>query len=56
MPTSQFPKVVPTRNPLRSGPVSPPTHLDEEEQALFRSIVNEFRIDDAGSRVAGDRL
>jgi hypothetical protein len=49
MPTSQFPKVVPTRNPLRSGPVSPPTHLDEEEQALFRSIVNEFRIDDAGS-------
>ncbi len=48
MPTSQFPKVVPTRNPLRSGPVSPPTHLDEEEQALFRSIVNEFRIDDAG--------
>jgi P27 family predicted phage terminase small subunit len=48
MPTSQFPKTVPTRNRL-SGPAPPPAHLDEQEQALFRTIVTEFRIDDAGS-------
>jgi hypothetical protein len=49
MSTSQFPKVLPTRNPIRSGPVPPPAHLEEEEAGLFKSIVNEFRIDDRGS-------
>jgi|SRR5215510_4959835 len=37
----------------RLRPVSrlapPPRHLDEEEAALFRQIVGDFQIDDAGS-------
>jgi P27 family predicted phage terminase small subunit len=49
MSTSQYPKVVPTRAPLRSGPTPAPEHLEEQERDLFRSIVTEFRIDDAGS-------
>jgi len=28
---------------------SPPRHLDEEEQALFRALVREFAIDDSNS-------
>jgi Phage terminase, small subunit len=49
MPTSQYPKVLPTRSPIRSGPIPAPEHLAEEEQALFKSIVAEFRVDDIGS-------
>jgi hypothetical protein len=49
MSTSNYPKVVPTRAPIRSGPIPAPSHLEEPERELFRSIVNEFRIDDAGS-------
>jgi Phage terminase, small subunit len=40
--------VVPTRAPIRSGPILPP-HLEPEEAALFKSIVAEFRVDDVGS-------
>jgi phage terminase small subunit len=49
MPTSQYPKVVPTRAPIRSGPVPPPAHFESEEIELYESIVREFRIDDIGS-------
>jgi hypothetical protein len=49
MSTSQYPKVVPTRSPIRSGPIPPPAHLEPEEAALFKSIVAEFRVDDIGS-------
>jgi hypothetical protein len=49
VPTSQFPKVVPTRTPIRSGPIPTPEHLEEPERELFRSIVTEFRVDDVGS-------
>jgi Phage terminase, small subunit len=48
MSTSAYPKVVPTRSPIRSGPIPPP-HLDSEEAALFKSILNEFKVDDIGS-------
>jgi P27 family predicted phage terminase small subunit len=49
MSTSNYPRAVPTRSPLRSGPVLPPSHLEAEEAALFKSIVAEFRVDDVGS-------
>jgi hypothetical protein len=49
MSTSQYPKVVPTRAPIRSGPIPPPSHLEPEEAVLFKSIVAEFRVDDIGS-------
>jgi hypothetical protein len=49
MSTSAYPKVVPTRAPIRSGPIPPPAHLEPEEAALFKSIVAEFRVDDIGS-------
>jgi phage terminase small subunit len=49
MSTSPYPKVVPTRAPIRSGPIPPPSHLEPEEVALFKSIVAEFRVDDIGS-------
>jgi phage terminase small subunit len=49
MSTSQYPKVVPTRAPIRSGPIPAPSHLEPEEAALFKSIVAEFRVDDVGS-------
>jgi P27 family predicted phage terminase small subunit len=49
MPTSAYPKIVPTRAPIRSGPIPAPSHLEDPERELFRSIVTEFRIDDAGS-------
>jgi hypothetical protein len=49
MSTSPYPKVVPTRSPIRSGPIPAPAHLEEPERELFRSIVTEFRVDDIGS-------
>ena len=49
MSTSNYPKIVPTHAPIRSGPIPPPSHLAEEEQALFKLIVAEFRVDDIGS-------
>jgi phage terminase small subunit len=48
MPTNQFPKVVPSRESIQSR-VPCPAHLEEEEQALFKEIVAEFKVDDIGS-------
>jgi hypothetical protein len=48
MPTSPWPKTVPTRSRI-SGPMPCPTHLAEEGAGLFRRIQTEFAIDDIGS-------
>jgi Phage terminase, small subunit len=48
MPTSTWPRTIPTRDRI-SGPAPIPPHFEAEEQALFKQIQTEFAIDDIGS-------